>query len=250
MKAIILAAGRGSRMGSLTEEQPKCLVNVCGKSLLYWQLSAFKKANIREIAIVTGYKHELLSGYGLKEFYNSRWAETNMVSSLACAEAWLQETPCIVSYSDIFFEASAISLLQSCSAELAVTFDSNWLELWKKRFGDPLLDAETFKLLPDSTLAEIGNTPTSLEDVQGQYMGLLKFTPASWNYLRNLRLKLPGKMQDSMHMTASLNAMIQAGYKIQAVPYSGVWGEIDSPSDLNLYRCALPNQSLPGFKNV
>ena len=102
MKAIILAAGRGSRMKELTAENHKCLVELRGKPLLEWQLLALREAGIGEIAIVTGYKRELLSQYGLAEFHNPRWEKTNMVSSLACAERWLQVGPCIVSYSDIF----------------------------------------------------------------------------------------------------------------------------------------------------
>ncbi len=76
MKAIILAAGRGSRMKSLTEERPKCLVELAGKALLDWQLEALREAGVSEIAIVTGYKRELLANRGLVEFYNPRWAET------------------------------------------------------------------------------------------------------------------------------------------------------------------------------
>ena len=68
MKAIILAAGRGSRMKSLTDEQPKCLIELRGKTLLEWQLGALREAGIAEIGIVTGYKRELLSNRGLVEF--------------------------------------------------------------------------------------------------------------------------------------------------------------------------------------
>ena len=61
MKAIILAAGRGSRMKKLTNDKPKCLVKLHGKPLLEWQLESMRKSGISEIAIVTGYKHEMLS---------------------------------------------------------------------------------------------------------------------------------------------------------------------------------------------
>jgi len=59
MKAIILAAGRGSRMKKLTSNQPKCLTNLNGKPILDWQLEAFKKSGITEVAIVTGYRRNL-----------------------------------------------------------------------------------------------------------------------------------------------------------------------------------------------
>ena len=146
MKAIILAAGRGLRMRDLTDERPKCLVEMRGKVLLDWQLEALRGAGVSDIAIVAGYKSELLSNRGLVEFQNPRWAETNMVSSLACAQEWLLSEPCIVSYSDIFYEALAVESLIKSTARLAITYDPHWLKLWEKRFDDPLLDAETFRL--------------------------------------------------------------------------------------------------------
>lgn len=237
MKAIILAAGRGSRMKSLTDERPKCMVELRGKTLLEWQLEALRGAGISEIAIVTGYKRELLANQGLVEFHNPRWADTNMVSSLACAEAWLEQEPCIVSYSDIFYSPVAVQSLMTCKASLAVTYDPNWLALWTERFGDPLLDAETFRLTDAGTLAEIGNKPTSVDDIQGQYMGLLRFTPEGWADVVRLRSALTPEQCDKVHMTHTLQQVIEAGrVAIQGVAYSGEWGEVDSAEDLFVYQ--------------
>ncbi|VVO28358.1 phosphocholine cytidylyltransferase family protein [Pseudomonas fluorescens] len=237
MNAIILAAGRGSRMKSLTDERPKCMVELRGKTLLEWQFEALRDAGICKIAIVTGYKRELLADQGLIEFHNSRWAQTNMVSSLACAEAWLQQEPCIVSYSDIFYSPAAVQSLMKCKASLAVTYDPNWLGLWTQRFGDPLLDAETFRLTSANTLAEIGNKPKSVDDIQGQYMGLLRFTPEGWAEVVRLRSALTPEQCDKVHMTNTLQQVIDAGrVPIQAFAYTGEWGEVDSAEDLFLYQ--------------
>ncbi|PWB35392.1 nucleotidyl transferase [Pseudomonas sp. SDI] len=237
MKAIILAAGRGSRMKSLTDERPKCLVEVRGKTLLAWQLAALRAAGIEQIAIVTGYKRELLASQGLVEFHNPRWAQTNMVASLACAESWLQDEPCIVSYADIFYSAAAVQSLMACPASLAVTYDPNWLTLWTERFGDPLLDAETFRLTGAGTLAEIGNTPKAVDEVQGQYMGLLRFTPEGWAEVVRLRAALTAERRDNIHMTHTLQQVIEAGrVPIQACAYTGEWGEVDSSEDLLAYQ--------------
>lgn len=236
MKAIILAAGRGSRMKDLTDDCPKCLIRLRGKTLLDWQLESLRAAGIDEVAIVTGYKRELLADRGLVEFFNPRWAETNMVSSLACAESWLLAEPCIVSYSDIFYSPAAVQSLAACPAALAVTYDPDWLKLWTKRFGDPLLDAETFRLTQEGTLLEIGNTPGSVEEVQGQYMGLLRFTPEGWAEIMRIRLTLTPEQCDRMHMTGTLQKVIDAQrVAIAAIPYKGEWGEVDSVQDLGAY---------------
>lgn len=237
MKAIILAAGRGSRMKDLTDDRPKCLVELRGKSLLEWQLLALRKAGISEIAVVTGYKRELLIDRGLNEFHNPRWAETNMVYSLACAGEWLKMEPCIVSYSDIFYEASAVTTLINSKAKLALTYDDNWQALWEKRFGDPLLDAETFRMNDDKTLAEIGNKPKAVAEVEGQYMGLLRFTPEGWCEVLRIQSAFTQEVCDRMHMTGTLQKVIEEGrIPIAALPYSEPWGEVDSADDLIAYE--------------
>ena len=90
MKAIILAAGRGSRMGTLTDNKPKCLAKVKDKMLIEYQITALNAAGIKEIAVVTGYKAEFLNNYGTYHFHNSDWAETNMLHSLFYAKDWLE----------------------------------------------------------------------------------------------------------------------------------------------------------------
>jgi len=111
MREIILSGGRVSSMKSLTNSQPKCLVKLRVKALLDWQLNALRAARVSDISIVTGYKREPLSERGLVEFHETRWHETNMVSSLACAESWLLNEPCIMSYSDIFYSSDAVNSL-------------------------------------------------------------------------------------------------------------------------------------------
>lgn len=247
MRAIILAAGRGSRMQGLTDAQPKCLVKLHGKTLLDWQLGALRDAGVTQIAIVSGYRRELLAGRGLTEFHNPNWAETQMVSSLACAADWLTAAPCLVSYADIFYDARNVTALANHSADLAVSYDPGWLELWTRRFGDPLLDAETFRLNPDGTLAEIGNKPDSVAKVQGQYMGLLRFTPNGWAEMARIRAELPPPTRDRMHMTGTLQRIIEGGrLPIAAIPCHGAWGEVDSADDLAFYESRASPAVKPG----
>lgn len=237
MKAIILAAGRGSRMKALSDERPKCMVEVRGRPLLDWQLESLWDAGIGEIAIVTGYKRELLANSKLIEFHNPRWSQTNMLSSLACAQQWLESEPCIVTYSDIFYDTSAVKALMLCSGSLVVSYDPNWLSLWSKRFSDPLVDAETFQINPDGSLSEIGNKPRTIEEVQGQYIGLLRFSPAGWSEVKRILASLPRQECDRMHMTNMLQKVIEAGnIKIYLSAYEEEWGEVDSAEDLMYYN--------------
>ncbi|MCB1562213.1 MAG: phosphocholine cytidylyltransferase family protein [Alphaproteobacteria bacterium] len=236
MKALILAAGRGSRMREKTDDRPKALVELNGKPLLEWQIDALRHAEISDISLITGYKSESFAPYGLPSFHNAHWETTNMVSSLTCADTLLSKEPCIISYSDIFYESAAVISLMEASEDIAITYDPHWLSLWKKRFDNPLDDAETFKIDQTYKLLEIGNTPASVDDIQGQYMGLLKFTPTGWRHFHDIWLALDDEARARAHMTGMLQKVIEDGHMdIRAIPYENEWGEVDNITDLGVY---------------
>lgn len=236
MKAIILAAGRGSRMRDATADRPKCLVELGGKPLLHWQMQALRAGGIDTLGAVCGYRGDMLAGRGLTLFTNPRWAETNMVMSLAAAADWLRREPCLVSYADIFYPAATIARLRQASGDLVISYDPDWLTLWRERFDDPLSDAETFRRDADGRIREIGRKPASLDDVQGQYMGLLRFTPAAWGWVENLLAALEAPARDKLDMTGLLGRLIEAGHRIDSVATLPGWGEVDSESDLAYYQ--------------
>lgn len=236
MKALILAAGRGQRMGSATDDKPKCLTVFRNKPLLEWQLSALHSADAEDVAIVGGYKNDMLSKYAPVPFVNTRWTESNMVRSLMCAEEWLKQGPCVVSYSDIFYNSDAVKKLMESPGDIAILYDPDWFNLWSRRFSDPLSDAETFILNGDSTVREIGSHTDSVTDVQGQYMGLLKFTPHGWSHVSEYLMGLSSDQVDKLDMTSLLSALVGQGISIMARANNSPWGEIDSGDDLRLYE--------------
>ena len=236
MKALILAAGRGSRMNELTEDRPKCLIELNGKPLLEWQIETLNEAGITDIGIVVGYKGDLINPEAVVKFWNQRWNVTNMVTSLACANEWLSEHTCIVCYSDIFYKKNAIEALLNCSADLAITYDPNWRALWEKRFDDPLDDAETFRLRSGNLLSEIGNKPSAISEIEGQYMGLLRISPKGWSEMTRIRRRLGFDRFNNIHMTHMLQLIIDRGsLDIEALPYEEEWAEFDSPTDLRQF---------------
>jgi len=233
MKGIILAAGRGSRMGDLTNDLPKCRTLLHGKELIQWQLDALKSTSIEEISIVRGYLSETFD-FELTYFENERWAETNMVGSLLSARIWLESTTCITSYSDIVYSSDAVNRLINASGDIVITFDPRWEELWSKRFEEPLTDAETFRLSGNRVI-EIGQKASSMNEIEGQYMGLVKYTPDGWNQVENYLSELDQIEVDRMDMTRLLQNLISRGVVINSVPIKDKWFEVDSESDLNCY---------------
>jgi choline kinase len=237
MRALILAAGRGSRMRHLGDERPKCLVELAGSPLLERQMAALRRGGCAEIGVVRGYRAEMLERPGLHYFANERWAETNMVMSLATAADWLRTGPVIVSYADIFYRAALVRGLAAAPGELVISYDRLWRELWTRRFADPLADAETFRIDAAGRLLEIGGKTKLIEEIQGQYMGLLKFTPAAWRAVEALLATLEPPVRDRLDMTGLLRRLLGANaVRIDTFGTEGQWGEIDNPGDVELYE--------------
>jgi choline kinase len=237
MRAIILAAGRGSRMGQLGDDRPKCLVEIEGRPLIALQIAALRHGGVDEIGVVRGYRAETINFPGLSYFANERWAETNMVTSLAAAARWLRDGPVIVSYADIFYRAELVRGLASAPGQLVVSYDRDWRRLWTRRFADPLADAETFRIDAAGQLLEIGGKTTRIEDIEGQYMGLLKFTPAAWSAVEALLSTLDTPIRDRLDATGLLRLLLTGkALTIGTFGTDGQWGEIDNPEDVALYQ--------------
>ena len=113
MIGIILAAGKGSRLGKITKNNHKALLSIKGKALIEYQIDAFFRAGINKIYIITGYNCYLFDSYKDKVnlLYNSNWENSNMLISIMTAKDLLIESPAIISYSDIFYESSAFKSL-------------------------------------------------------------------------------------------------------------------------------------------
>ncbi len=236
MKALILAAGRGSRLGNLTDDGPKCLLKLWGKTLLEWQLAAFRDGEIEEVGVVRGYKRDSLSRFGLSFFENEEWAATNMVSSLVCADSWLTRDTCIVSYADIVYSGEVIRKIKNSPGDIAITYNTQWLKLWSQRFANPLEDVENFQITSTGDLTLIGGRAMTLDSVQGQYMGVLKFTPKGWLAVQEYLNSIFPVQVKKLDMTSLLSVLLKRGVKIHCEAIEGNWYEVDNESDLRLYE--------------
>jgi L-glutamine-phosphate cytidylyltransferase len=241
MRALILAAGRGSRMGSLGDARPKCLIELAGKPLIARQVAALRNGGATTVGIVRGYRAEMIYCPTVKHFDNPRWPETNMVMSLAVADEWLLSEPVIVSYGDIFFRDEVVRGLAAADQDLVVAYDSEWRGLWSRRFIDPLVDAETFRVDGAGHLVEIGGKTVRISEIQGQYMGLLKFTPNAWKAVGAILAGLSAHARDQLDMTSLLRRLLRKNFVIGTYATSGNWGEVDGPTDLAIYESMIRN---------
>ena len=239
IKVILLVAGEGKRLRPYTLDKPKCMVEIDGVSLIDRQLAVLKSEGLENIVMIGGYKIEMLKQYGIKLINNPRYYETNMLWTLFCAEDEL-EGDVIVSYGDIVYSREILKSLLKSTADIAVTIDKEWESYWQARNEDPLDDAETLKLREDGTIGEIGQKPKSLNEIEGQYMGLMKFSANGVKQIKEIfnsaikDKKVLGKEVENAYMTDLLQAVINSERQITAVPIFGEWIEIDTVNDLEL----------------
>lgn len=234
-QAVILAAGRGSRLLRLTQNTPKCMISLAGKTLFDWQTETLKEAGIKSIFVVAGYLADVINNKGYPSFLNPQWNETNMVESLCCAKEILSQRETIIAYGDIVYSIEIIKTLLNSFDDITVTFDLLWQELWEERFGDPLKDAETFRIQAGRVL-EIGKKPERLDEVQGQFMGLIKLTPKGWAKIVEILDTIPITIRKKMDMTALLQRLIDAGIDVHGLSIKGKWCEVDFSEDLLCYE--------------
>jgi len=237
VKAIILAAGEGTRLRPYTDDRPKCLVEVNGASLLDRQLAVLKSELIKSITLIGGYRSDMLKRKGIELRINKDYAKTNMVWTLFCAEDEL-EGDIIISYGDIVYSHEILAALLKSKADIDVAIDLEWESYWRARNEDPLDDAETLKLANDGRILEIGQKPKTLAEIEGQYMGLMKFTAKGIQQLKKTfhgakkTGSLRGKPLKNAYMTDLLQAVIDSGHSVNSVPVHGGWVEVDTVSDL------------------
>ncbi|MDC1450334.1 phosphocholine cytidylyltransferase family protein [Candidatus Thioglobus sp.] len=236
-KVILLVAGEGKRLRPFTLDRPKCMVEVDGISLIDRQLSILKSADLDNIVMIGGYKSHMLNIKEITLKKNPRYYETNMLWTLFSAEEELDQEV-IISYGDIVYSQENLQALLNSEADISTTIDKNWEEYWRERNDNPLDDAETLKLREDGSISEIGQKPQSLNEIEGQYMGLMKFSIEGVMQLREMfhRAKkdesILGKPLENAYMTDILQALIKEGKMIFGVPVYGGWIEVDTVSDL------------------
>lgn len=244
-RAVILAAGRGSRMGPLADARPKCLVEFLGTPLIEWQIAALRAAGIPEIVLVTGYRAEALAAYGDTHLHNPDWASTNMVHTLAMArEVLTAPGATIVAYADLVYEPRVVAALGTEKCDVATAVDLQWERLWRERFDNPLDDAETLKRDGNGMLLEIGRKPGSLDEIQGQFMGLTRMTRAGAEaFLDAFDAAVRGDAapfgpRDAVnaYFTDLLQRLIDTGVGVIGVESEGGWLEFDNAEDVALYH--------------
>ena len=233
MKAVILAAGQGTRIRSVHGEHPKCLIEVDGSTILDHQLEALSMAGINEIAIVVGYeKEQIISYVRTKSLINQRihfidnpaFAITNNIYSLWLALDWLRGDSFVVLNADVIFDPEILQSALRLYAPISMIVDPLWRD-------------ETMKVIIEGERVIEMSKKFSREEFGGTYIGITAFSKSIQNeFFRKMR-KVIGSGRVDEFFNSAVQELANEGVLVGFTSTDGLaWAEIDDPVDLSFAR--------------
>jgi choline kinase len=219
-RAIILAAGQGSRLWPYTQDRPKCLLEIGGKTLLEHQVKALRCQDVERITVVTGYLgHKVREALGSQVEYthNPNFLLTSSMYSLWLARDMARDG-CLVLNADVLFHTGILQALQECPHPDALAID----------FEAELAEEETKVLVQGERVRALSKT---LPRGDAENVGMLKFSSHGSTVLFAKIDELLAHHHHQEMVPYAVNAIASTHF-LAAVPVQGLpWIEIDFPED-------------------
>ena len=243
MQPIIIGAGRGRRLGSMTDEQPKCYVQVAQRRIIDWTLDAFISAGLRTPVFIGGYQIDRIAAdhTHLTFCHNRNWQQNNILESLMHAEQHMHNG-FVCAYSDILFRHTVVSDALQHPGDIVLCVDTHWRDRYAHRSEHPEEDAEKVQADGDR-VTRIGRDICSV-DAQGEYIGVARCTPKGARqfrqYYHRAREACAGRPRrgaavfEKAYLIMMFQEMLDYGVDIHMVSTPGQYMEIDTEQDLAL----------------
>jgi phosphoenolpyruvate phosphomutase len=231
-RGIVLAASQGE-LGELTREQPKCMVDIRGKSLLQRLVETLQGSGVREITVVRGYRKEAIAIRGVDLADNDRYADTGEAYSLAAAADAI-EGGTVVCYGDILFRDYILNVLLAADGEIVLAVDAlgradgvtvRDLVAADRPFGRDVLEEDAPRLVRMS--ADLDPA-----EVSGEWMGLARFSPTGSEWLK---AELGRLRQEGLLERADMPLLLSrlaARHPVKVQYFVGHWLDVDTFPDL------------------
>jgi len=242
MEAIIIGAGRGTRLKEMTDIQPKCYVPIRGKRIIDWILDALGEAGLKDPVFIGGYLIDIIkSDYPDFSFcVNEDWPNNNILASMFYAEPYMDEG-FVCSYSDILYKSSVVEKALDHPGDIVLCVDTNWRERYVGRTEHPEIDAEKLVFNGD-VISEI-HRDLAPEKANAEYIGVAKFSPKGAKLLKEhyhrVRKEFTGKpwreaaVFEKAYKILLFQEMIERGVTINCVATHGDYIEIDTQQDFD-----------------
>ena len=238
-RAIVLAATRGSALGPLTEDRPKCMVEVQGQPLLRRLTRSLRRTGIRDIAVVRGYAKDAVDLANLTYIDNDAFETTGEAASLACALDRL-EGDTVLAYGDILFRRYILDALLETDGDIVLAVDAMWRERTdrsdasgrdlvqcSRAFSPSFIDEDpvTFEGILDDRGAA--------DETTGEWIGLAKLTAAG---TARIRAELDAMRADGTLPKADLPTLFarlaEKGEAPRVHYVAGHWLDVNDAFDL------------------
>lgn len=228
MKALILAAGLGTRLAPLTDERPKSLVEVNGKAILMKQISNLKENGIDDIIIISGYKADILKKKvtekypDVKIIHSKDYDTTNNMYSAYLAKDEINNEAFLMMNADVFFDSSVIKKLLEFKCENAIVTDiGRYME-------------ESMKVIKkDGKLIKISKK-ISPKEALGCSIDVYKFSKEGGKaFFEKCKEYIVDKEEKKLWSEVALNDILSE-IDFKECPLEGRWVEIDNHEDLKM----------------
>ena len=244
-KALVIAAGLGSRLKKHTENLPKCMLDFGGKTLLQRQLDSYKKNGIKDISLIRGYKKEKINYKGIRYFENNDYENNNILNSIFYAEKVINGN-IIISYSDILFDPSVVRRTLNSDHDISVVVDIDWRGYYVGRKDHPISEAENVIFNSNNEVVKIGKINTGNQEVHGEFIGMIKLSNRGteifkehFHRLKKIYWNKPFQRAiifQKAYLTDFIQELVDIGIKVHCVIIESGWKEIDTVED---YKKAL-----------
>lgn len=248
--AVILAAGQSQGLLPLTEELPKPMLDLKGKSILERQIDVLNACGVKDVAVVRGYKKEAIKLPNARYYDNDEYATTNEVASLFRASKELNG-PFVFLYGDIVFERGHLEKLLKSPADISIVVDRAYAEGQRPKDARGVPDLVVLKDAQEAgyrfvgadaphRVARVGRAIPASE-AHGEFVGMAMFTAKGARLLTDCYHQLQEtRAKGSFHEAESLRSatftdllqeLIDRGADVQAIDVYKGWLEIDTFED-------------------
>ena len=232
MKAIILAAGRGSRLYPYTHDKPKCLLDIGNISILEQQINHIRDCGINEVVIVVGFGFERVEdflrsydglGMRIKTLYNPFYQSTNSLVSLWIARSEFDEDIVVMNGDDVY----EIGVLDKA---LSVRDEKICLPIKRK----PRYDGEDMKVTVDGNRVSKISKSISKGETSAESVGIRVFRDRGVELLkRSVEEEMRNPGAENKWYISSIHRLISKGYEIRPLDIGNLyWMDVDCPLDL------------------
>lgn len=229
--AVILAAGRGTRLRSVVRDMPKGLMSLGGRPLIQQSIEKLRAAGIEDVVIVTGHCAEHYGEFvaseeaGIRTVHNEKFAESGSMYSLYCARNAI-EPPFLLLESDLIYEQRALTVLMEEKAEDAILMSG------LTEAGD-----EVYIATQDGNLRSMSKDPSELGGpIAGELVGITKISD---RLFREMISVSEAAFRNTLHVDYETDCLVDAGKRVPIhcpLVEDLLWAEIDDENHLQRAR--------------